>query len=223
MIRKESAVSPVVGVLLMLVVTIIIAAIVSGFAGGLAGSEEKAPNFVMDTKIKNTGYALTSYILFDVKGGDHLDTADLRLTTAWTAKDGTSGGNVTQKGLIVLKTNVKEHSFHSPLGFGKGVNVTAQKTSGSYTPEQHFGNYTLVGGTTMKNSPYYKAGSAAPYNPEEGYGYPDQWIYSESVCDGMCAILGEDWNALRPGDTVNVKLTHMPSGKIVYNSNVVVE
>lgn len=35
--RKEDAVSPVVGVMLMLVVTIIIAAVVSGFAGGLAG------------------------------------------------------------------------------------------------------------------------------------------------------------------------------------------
>jgi FlaG/FlaF family flagellin (archaellin) len=34
---KEDAVSPVVGVMLMLVVTIIIAAVVSGFAGGLAG------------------------------------------------------------------------------------------------------------------------------------------------------------------------------------------
>ena len=32
---KENAVSPVVGVMLMLVVTIIIAAVVSGFAGGL--------------------------------------------------------------------------------------------------------------------------------------------------------------------------------------------
>lgn len=42
-IKKDSAVSPVVGVLLMLVVTIIIAAIVSGFAGGLAGSQQKVP------------------------------------------------------------------------------------------------------------------------------------------------------------------------------------
>lgn len=43
MINKDHAVSPVVGVLLMLVVTIIIAAIVSGFAGGLAGSQQKVP------------------------------------------------------------------------------------------------------------------------------------------------------------------------------------
>jgi len=42
-IHRDEAVSPVVGVMLMLVVTIIIAAIVSGFAGGLAGSQEKVP------------------------------------------------------------------------------------------------------------------------------------------------------------------------------------
>ena len=35
----ERAVSPVVGVMLMLVVTIIIAAVVSAFAGGMTGGE----------------------------------------------------------------------------------------------------------------------------------------------------------------------------------------
>lgn len=39
----EEAVSPVVGVMLMLVVTIIIAAIVAGFSGGVVGSEKSAP------------------------------------------------------------------------------------------------------------------------------------------------------------------------------------
>ena len=42
-IINEEAVSPVVGVMLMLVVTIIIAAIVSGFSGGVVGSEKSAP------------------------------------------------------------------------------------------------------------------------------------------------------------------------------------
>ena len=35
--QKDDAVSPVVGVMLMLVVTIIIAAVVAAFAGGLVG------------------------------------------------------------------------------------------------------------------------------------------------------------------------------------------
>jgi len=43
MIQKDDAVSPVIGVMLMLVVTIIIAAVVSAFAGGLAGDTQKAP------------------------------------------------------------------------------------------------------------------------------------------------------------------------------------
>ncbi len=42
-IQKDNAVSPVVGVMLMLVVTIIIAAVVSAFAGGMASSQEKVP------------------------------------------------------------------------------------------------------------------------------------------------------------------------------------
>lgn len=41
--EKENAVSPVVGVMLMLVVTIIIAALVSSFAGGLGTTTEKTP------------------------------------------------------------------------------------------------------------------------------------------------------------------------------------
>ncbi|HJJ42434.1 MAG TPA: type IV pilin [Methanocorpusculum sp.] len=49
--KKDSAVSPVVGVMLMLVVTIIIAAIVSAFAGGLVTSADKAPNAVLKVDI----------------------------------------------------------------------------------------------------------------------------------------------------------------------------
>ena len=39
--RREVAVSPVVGVMLMLAVTIIIAAVVSSFSGGMAQSYSK--------------------------------------------------------------------------------------------------------------------------------------------------------------------------------------
>ena len=50
MIRKKSedAVSPVIGVMLMLVVTIIIAAVVAVFASGVGGEIEPAPTTVLD-------------------------------------------------------------------------------------------------------------------------------------------------------------------------------
>ncbi|MDP2797878.1 MAG: type IV pilin, partial [Methanoregula sp.] len=49
----EDAVSPVVGVMLMLVVVIIIAAVVSGFAGSLVSGEKKAPQMSAETTIAN--------------------------------------------------------------------------------------------------------------------------------------------------------------------------
>ena len=46
--KKEDAVSPVIGVMLMLVVTIVIAAVVVAFAGGLGSDVEMAPTAVLD-------------------------------------------------------------------------------------------------------------------------------------------------------------------------------
>jgi len=55
-LQNDTAVSPVVGVMLMLVVTIIIAAVVSGFAGGLVGTNnQKAPKLTIDARIVNGG------------------------------------------------------------------------------------------------------------------------------------------------------------------------
>ncbi|MDV0443135.1 type IV pilin N-terminal domain-containing protein [Methanorbis rubei] len=45
---RDDGVSPVVGVMLMLVVTIIIAAMVASFTGGLAGEQKVAPQVTLD-------------------------------------------------------------------------------------------------------------------------------------------------------------------------------
>jgi len=39
----------------------------------------------------------------------------------------------------------------------------------------------------------------------------------------MRAVLGRDWNNLRPGDRVNVKLTHIPTGTLLFEKTVTVE
>ena len=49
--RKEDAVSPVIGVMLMLVVTIVIAEVVAAFAGGLATETEASPVAVLDADV----------------------------------------------------------------------------------------------------------------------------------------------------------------------------
>jgi len=70
----EDAVSPVIGILLMLVVTIIIAAVVSGFAGGLTSGTDKIPKASISGAYSQSGYMEISH-----NGGDSLATRNLRL------------------------------------------------------------------------------------------------------------------------------------------------
>jgi len=53
--NKDDAVSPVIGVMLMLVVTIVIAAVVAAFASGLGGDVESAPAAVFDVGLDKNG------------------------------------------------------------------------------------------------------------------------------------------------------------------------
>lgn len=68
--KKEDAVSPVIGVMLMIVVTVIVAAVVSGFAGGFADDDRKAPTAVISCK------ALEGGLLFTHESGDYLELID---------------------------------------------------------------------------------------------------------------------------------------------------
>ena len=53
--KKDDAVSPVIGVMLMLVVTIVIAAVVAAFAGGLGSDVEMAPTAALDISATSDG------------------------------------------------------------------------------------------------------------------------------------------------------------------------
>ena len=70
--KKEDAVSPVIGVMLMLVVTIVIAAVVAAFAGGLATETEATPIVVLDADI----YKTNSKLVLRSLSGDNLNAAD---------------------------------------------------------------------------------------------------------------------------------------------------
>ena len=71
---SEDAVSPVVGIMLMLVVTIIIAAIVSGFAGGLAGDAKKTPQVNIKAE-----YSQSQGMTIHHLGGDTVNTLDTKV------------------------------------------------------------------------------------------------------------------------------------------------
>ncbi|HNX16965.1 MAG TPA: type IV pilin N-terminal domain-containing protein [Methanoregula sp.] len=233
----EDGVSPVVGVMLMLVVMIIIAAVVSGFAGSLVSGKKTSPSMSMDVTIKNAGSFSNSYFEAKVLSiSEPVNTSELKIVTTW-AKAGTThvtntlpGHNVTYWEFTGDAGKKIGNITGAPWGYGPGVdNMNAGVPN---KEEQRFGNYTLIGGTMIYALPAGQAGGFIdPTSPSEngGYGintpykYTDSWVYTPGVeADGMQTILGEGWEVLRAGDFVNVKLIYTPTGSAIFEKNVVV-
>lgn len=240
--NHEDAVSPVIGVMLLLVVTIIIAAVVSGFAGNIAGSTAKAPTLAATANLEITGDKDSRLYVRVDSVSEPIPTKDLRIVTSWSKDVGgkiVRGGNTSYAGKSVTSYYSAEKHVNEchPVGYGPGVEKW--KTYGTLDVSQHFGNYTLEAGTTFRASPYrsrpasdHLADDRGGYGPRldtetgsvvgELYEYYDGANYKIGECiDSMQSILGGNWNELRPGDVVNLKIMHTPSGKVIYDRDIV--
>ena len=103
--HREPAVSPVVGVMLMLVVTIIIAAVVSAFAGGLASEQHKAPQVTISTKS----------VIQNIGGTIDPDTYELSYSDGYTAKNGilfeNTGGDTFSLNDIAIQLQTQDTKY----------------------------------------------------------------------------------------------------------------
>ncbi len=129
----EDAVSPVIGVMLMITVTIIVAAVVAAFVGGASTQFEKTPQASMRVYCDWSEDDLSDFnIIFEHLSGDPLRTQDLRIVT-WI-KDGDK----------VIKN---ETSGRSPLdGVDVRVPYVYDAQSG-VLPKYGFGEATWKRGT----------------------------------------------------------------------------
>ncbi len=85
---KDDAVSPVIGVMLMLSITIIIAAVLMAFAGGMADAKPATPSVDLSAEfIKNGGDVV---LRLSHNGGDALNPKDIRVTAYVTTVDASS-------------------------------------------------------------------------------------------------------------------------------------
>lgn len=104
---NDTAVSPVVGVMLMLVVTIIIAAVVSAFAGGLSQGSSKAPQLSINAEAHDG-----DSIIIDFLGGDTISSGAITMKTfipMGQYKDMSHQVNLTKA--VSLTTNEKLASY----------------------------------------------------------------------------------------------------------------
>ena len=82
--RNEDAVSPVIGVMLLLVVTVVIAAVVVGFSTGLASSTGTTPTALFEVSTMETFSdeyeEQLLYLNIRQKGGDSIPLSNLQIT-----------------------------------------------------------------------------------------------------------------------------------------------
>lgn len=111
--NTETAVSPVVAVMLMLVITIIIAAIVSAFAGGAVSGVKKVPQATITGK-----FSLSDGLEIIHSGGDGIATSDMRIIV----RDGSmfNGQNLEQKTSQVLNRSIIANGKGQYLEDGTG-------------------------------------------------------------------------------------------------------
>jgi hypothetical protein len=235
--KNEEAVSPVVGVMLMLVVTIIIAAVVSGFAGGLAGSQETAPQASIAV---STGYTDGNFdIKFEHQGGDPIRTKDCEFITFLTLPNGTVIKHVQTPTSLVARGSYSpaDGGFYT---YSRGPHLTdPQKYAYPCSP---INNHTLP--STWVLAGFEETG-------EENYAWFGNavWLpgdvartYHNGFTANFVGLIASDDNNPYPGTDevyntgiatltdcvqkncrLEIKLLHVPSGKYILDKTITLQ
>jgi len=113
----DRAVSPVIGVILMVAITVILAAVIGTFVLGLGDSLEQAPQAQLDAE------ASSDDILINHNGGDALPQSDITIRVA-----DSSGSNVTG-------VSVSGYDSNDELAVGGSLTVESSNmnTGNTYT------------------------------------------------------------------------------------------
>lgn len=196
--KQEDAVSPVIGVMLMLVVTIIVAALVTAFSSGLVDTESTAPIAYIDVEIlSNQGDNHDQYVL-NIKhmGGDVLDTADLKIVSDYSYEE-YAGDKLTMvdKSSVITSATAKTQIIKNPRTLAKVPYLSDITVGDPSHPDVQFGAFDLEPGdvmTTGTSIGTYKVIGGATSAPK-GFGV---------------------------GSKVDISILHTPSDTIIFNEEV---
>lgn len=131
----DHAVSPVIGVMLMIVVTVIVAAVVSAFAGGYVSSDKKAPAAVLSCKVVTTSNPPS--LVFTHQSGDYFNLAATYLVISsgesTRSFDYTNLNKIGQKqGGYTVFTTDREINTGNQFSLGAANNGGVSNLPGAY-------------------------------------------------------------------------------------------
>ena len=223
--REEEAVSPVVGVMLMLVVTIIIAAVVSGFSSGIVDTTEKSPTVSYEFTIKagDTGSKSDGYpIELRVLAGDTVPTEDLQIVTTYTVPDTCRGTTLEYGGRVIKHTLDGSISPFREGTTSSDTSVDVDDTVEGYpfTPQVNGYGYSLFPNTAggdgthgFQNTQYFGVCNFEP-NCVYFFMYPEKFLGFDTE-DSQYGF-GE-------GSIVHISVVHKPSGTAIFDKDVTVK
>lgn len=202
---NQEAVSPVIGVMLMLVVTIIIAAVVSAYAGSTVASSQKSPQ----ATIKGV-FSQSSGMQIVNTGGDVLPTPNLIFTVSNDAAFGQALGTMTTQ--VVNKKYILDANGHQ-LDNGDGTSSVT-----SFGPGQTlYINLTNIDCRVLQSLVAPNEGTfGTPFDPKNGVS---GWSYSGSKTSfwAMCFV-----NSDSVGKTFTLLISDKSSGTVMAKTTVVI-
>lgn len=220
--KKDPAVSPVVGVMLMLVVTIIIAAVVSSFASGLGDTTEPAPvasyEFTINAGIEEMNKpdrSASGRYPFELRvlAGDSIPSKDLQIITTYTVPETSRGVGLAHAGKVIKHTLDGSIYPLTPSGredMSTAIDKTAEgypftpQVSGYpdtlYPPTNNFGQSAFFGACIFEPTITY-------------YFRHPSWVLGFDVSDKQYGF-GE-------GSVVHITVIHTPSGKAIFDKDVI--
>ncbi|MDK2830428.1 type IV pilin N-terminal domain-containing protein [Methanolobus sp. WCC1] len=224
-INNLSAASPVIGVMLMVVVTVILAAAVSSYSTGMLKGSEAVPSASFDVEMRvdipYNNSANMSYIAITEITGDKIPTSDLKIITI----NPNARGDIKTMEVLPNSNNTFSGAF-SGAGTSPFWNLGNFATSG-----QFFGEFIMEPGMTMVADEYSNYFSDYFWNEDDGiydcyvggkYKTGMQAMFAD-WCDGDgSGSLDISTRTIHAGDVVTIKIVHMPTNKVIFTKDVVV-
>ena len=210
--HKDDAVSPVVGVMLMLVVTIVIAAVIAAFSSGLTASQEEGPVAAFSVEMSAANVPNTNddyYVQLQLLAGDSLKTSELKIDTSYKVPATFNGVTVTHAGKIIDHTidgsleHVEGNYLDTTLTdypFIHQRNSVKESLQATYLQASAVNNMYTIDKLTLK------AGDKIRMSKLEflGFDTDDKTNYG-----------------FNEGSIVHVTITHIPSNKVLFDKDVV--
>jgi FlaG/FlaF family flagellin (archaellin) len=209
--KTDDGVSPVVGVMLMLAVTVIIAAIASAAAGGLTGSEKKAPSAILEVHFyENRSYGSFSLPSMTIEhiSGSPLQTKDLSITTYSRNETGqlTKGYVLGEKAVTVDSGDYCGVLFINDLD---RFNIVTPLQGSNTGYKIWFGNASAV----------LMAGDVL-VTPAQYYSTSHENLALDTILDPSSPSTVRNW--YKAGAVITTKIVHVPSGQVIFDKDVVV-